>query len=113
MSRTYIYIHNSTKTYDITILQKIAIKSLLNEPNEKDSFSTIYLKPKLSSKLINFYVIEGHWKKDENERFKLGYAMLGKQWTRISKEFVKTRDRDQVISHAQKILPKKNKKYFL
>jgi SHAQKYF class myb-like DNA-binding protein len=49
---------------------------------------------------------EGTWSSEEHERFLIGLDKIGRNWTRISKEFVKTRSRTQVASHAQKYFKK-------
>eukprot|EP01080_Neovahlkampfia_damariscottae_P008983 gene8983-1082_t len=45
---------------------------------------------------------KGLWSDEEHEAFLKGLKEIGRKWTRISREFVKTRDPNQVISHAQK-----------
>jgi SHAQKYF class myb-like DNA-binding protein len=45
---------------------------------------------------------KGPWTKEEHELFLQGYKECGRQWKHISEQFVRTRDRRQVSSHAQK-----------
>eukprot|EP01080_Neovahlkampfia_damariscottae_P011617 gene11617-4859_t len=48
----------------------------------------------------------GAWSPDEHDRFVQGYQKYGRNWSKIAKEFVKTRSRTQVTSYAQKFLNK-------
>jgi SHAQKYF class myb-like DNA-binding protein len=52
----------------------------------------------------------GPWTKEEHEAFLLGFNTLGRQWKTIANKFVKTRDRRQVSSHAQKYFAKTHMK---
>ncbi|XLR42372.1 hypothetical protein S83_027032 [Arachis hypogaea] len=47
-----------------------------------------------------------HWTQQEKELFLRGYKELGRNWKRISEDYVKTRTKEQVASHAQKVLKK-------
>lgn len=49
---------------------------------------------------------DGKWTDQEHELFLKGYEKYGNDWSRISKEFVTTRNRRQVRSHAHKYLKK-------
>lgn len=44
----------------------------------------------------------GPWTDEEHDAFLRGYNAVGRQWKRIASSYVKTRDRRQVSSHAQK-----------
>jgi SHAQKYF class myb-like DNA-binding protein len=44
----------------------------------------------------------GPWTDEEHEAFLRGYKEVGRQWKQIATNYVKTRDRRQVSSHAQK-----------
>jgi SHAQKYF class myb-like DNA-binding protein len=48
----------------------------------------------------------GLWTEEEHQKFIDGYSKIGNKWTRIAREFVKTRTPMQVITHAQKYYPK-------
>jgi SHAQKYF class myb-like DNA-binding protein len=48
----------------------------------------------------------GRWTAEEHEQFVLGFQTCGRDWSRIAREFVTTRMRSQVASHAQKYLMK-------
>jgi SHAQKYF class myb-like DNA-binding protein len=48
----------------------------------------------------------GRWKKEEHELFVKAFQICGRDWARIAREFVTTRRRSQVASHAQKYLKK-------
>jgi SHAQKYF class myb-like DNA-binding protein len=50
----------------------------------------------------------GMWSKEEHELFLQGYELHGHNWKAIA-DLVKTRNRSQVASHAQKFLQKKKK----
>ncbi|KAH0754240.1 hypothetical protein KY290_024510 [Solanum tuberosum] len=45
---------------------------------------------------------EGKWTEDEHEAFLIGLDKVGRNWTRVSKEFVPSRTPTQITSHAQK-----------
>ena len=47
---------------------------------------------------------QGRWTDEEHELFLKGFQICGRDWSRISREFVTTRMRSQVASHAQKYL---------
>jgi SHAQKYF class myb-like DNA-binding protein len=49
---------------------------------------------------------KGPWTKEEHELFIKGFKECGRQWKMISDHYVKTRDRRQVSSHAQKHIKK-------
>jgi SHAQKYF class myb-like DNA-binding protein len=51
----------------------------------------------------------GVWSEEEHERFVQGYKECGRNWSRIAKVFVKTRERTQIASHAQKWFKKLEK----
>eukprot|EP01080_Neovahlkampfia_damariscottae_P003680 gene3680-6494_t len=46
----------------------------------------------------------GHWTSEEHKAFLLGYQECGRQWTKIAKDYVKTRTAIQVTSHAQQYI---------
>jgi SHAQKYF class myb-like DNA-binding protein len=48
----------------------------------------------------------GTWSKEEHSQFLEGLRECGHSWTQIAERFVKTRERSQVASHAQKWLKK-------
>ncbi|XLR32143.1 hypothetical protein S83_060043 [Arachis hypogaea] len=51
-----------------------------------------------------------HWTLQEHNRlFLQGFEELGKQWLRISNEYVKTRTYTQVVSHAKKFFERQEK----
>lgn len=52
---------------------------------------------------------EGTWNADEHDRFLKGLEQCGRNWTKIAKEYVKTRSRTQVASHAQKYFKRMEK----
>ena len=54
--------------------------------------------------------LNGRWNKDEHIRFIKGCLLYGNNWKKV-KNYVKTRTRGQIRSHAQKYLIKLNKKY--
>jgi SHAQKYF class myb-like DNA-binding protein len=59
--------------------------------------------------LFSFAQLEvGVWNNHEHELFLKGYDKYGRNWSLISKEFVTTRTRQQVRSHAQKFFRKHN-----
>nr|XP_004239479.1 transcription factor DIVARICATA-like [Solanum lycopersicum] len=45
---------------------------------------------------------EGKWTEEEHEAFLIGMEKVGRNWTRVSKEFVLSRTPTQITSHAQK-----------
>ncbi|XP_015075285.1 transcription factor DIVARICATA-like [Solanum pennellii] len=45
---------------------------------------------------------EGKWTEEEHEAFLIGMEKVGRNWTRVSKEFVQSRTPTQITSHAQK-----------
>ncbi|RYQ79062.1 hypothetical protein Ahy_Scaffold8g108551 [Arachis hypogaea] len=51
-----------------------------------------------------------HWTLQEHKLFLKGYEELGKQWSRISSEYVKTRTYAQVVSHSQKFFERQEKR---
>lgn len=54
---------------------------------------------------------DGQWSEDEHKRFLEGLRVCGKgKWRAIADNFVKTRTRIQVASHAQKYFMKKEKR---
>eukprot|EP01080_Neovahlkampfia_damariscottae_P008071 gene8071-12532_t len=63
-------------------------------------------KPKYNMKSLkrNTQFNNGHWSELEHRNFMKGYEVCGRQWAQIAKEFVKTRSRIQVISHAQQFI---------
>jgi SHAQKYF class myb-like DNA-binding protein len=46
----------------------------------------------------------GRWTAEEHTLFVKAFQVCGRDWSRIAREFVKTRQRSQVASHAQKYL---------
>ncbi|KAL3815518.1 hypothetical protein ACHAXA_007374 [Cyclostephanos tholiformis] len=58
--------------------------------------------PKVNKSKKNEVVVNGigPWSEEEHEAFLEGYRKYGNRWTRISAEFVLTRDAKQVGSHA-------------
>ncbi len=48
----------------------------------------------------------GRWSATEHEAFVHAFKVCGRDWSRIAREFVRTRMRSQVASHAQKYLMK-------
>jgi SHAQKYF class myb-like DNA-binding protein len=55
----------------------------------------------------------GRWTKEEHKRFLEGLRICGKgKWKKIAEEFVVTRARMQVASHAQKYFKELGNKYF-
>ena len=48
----------------------------------------------------------GIWNAEEHDLFLKGYKKYGRNWSLISKEYVTTRTRQQVRSHAQKFFRK-------
>ena len=48
----------------------------------------------------------GRWTAAEHEAFVKAFKICGRDWSRIAREFVRTRMRSQVASHAQKYLMK-------
>lgn len=52
---------------------------------------------------------EGHWTDEEHEKFLQGYQKYGRNWTMVAKDFVTTRTRRQVRTHAQKHFAKGGK----
>jgi SHAQKYF class myb-like DNA-binding protein len=48
----------------------------------------------------------GSWTDEEHKAFLKGYSKHGNHWSLIAKEFVFTRTREQIASHAQKALKK-------
>ncbi|XLS46694.1 hypothetical protein HN51_021052 [Arachis hypogaea] len=51
-----------------------------------------------------------HWTLQEHKLFLQGYEELGKQWSKISSEYVKTRTYSQVVSHSQKFFKRQEKR---
>lgn len=51
-------------------------------------------------------MIEGPWSEAEHQRFLIGLRECGRKWGKIAEEYVLSRDRTQVASHAQKYLQK-------
>ncbi|RYR05624.1 hypothetical protein Ahy_B06g085463 [Arachis hypogaea] len=51
-----------------------------------------------------------HWTLQQHKLFLQGYEELGKQWSRISSEYVKTRTYAQVVSHSQKFFERQEKR---
>lgn len=54
-------------------------------------------------------ILGGPWTEDEHRRFEQGLRECGHNWSRIANEYVKTRIRTQVASHAQKFFQKQKK----
>lgn len=52
------------------------------------------------------HINKGIWTKEEHELFLKGYNVYGNNWKKIAYEFVKTRTRSQLASHAQKYFSK-------
>ena len=52
---------------------------------------------------------KGIWLYEEHEQFLKGYAKYGNDWKKVSEEFVPTRSRAQLASHAQKYFSKVKK----
>eukprot|EP01080_Neovahlkampfia_damariscottae_P003004 gene3004-5014_t len=46
----------------------------------------------------------GSWSEEEKRLFAEGFKVIGKNWTAISKNFVKTRTRRQVGNYARKLM---------
>jgi SHAQKYF class myb-like DNA-binding protein len=54
----------------------------------------------------NCNINKGRWTKEEHEQFVNAYKICGNDWKRIADEYIPTRERSQVASHAQKFLGK-------
>jgi SHAQKYF class myb-like DNA-binding protein len=52
---------------------------------------------------------KGIWTVEEHQAFLDGYEVYGNDWKRVSEEFVPTRSRSQLASHAQKYFSKMKK----
>jgi SHAQKYF class myb-like DNA-binding protein len=57
---------------------------------------------------LSFISLVGIWNDEEHKQFMKGYKKHGRNWSLISKEFVPTRTRQQVRSHAQKFFRRNN-----
>ena len=62
-----------------------------------------------SNYFLTFCSTGGPWTDDEHRRFEQGLKECGHNWSKIAKEYVKTRVRTQVASHAQKYFQKQKK----
>eukprot|EP01080_Neovahlkampfia_damariscottae_P001418 gene1418-12038_t len=100
---------------DISLLQCFAIAttsqpSVLNvQQNEKSKTRRSAKKPQKMK--VNKKYNSGKWTKEENINFLKGYLKLGRLWTRISEDYVITRDSIQVTSHAQKIIDRLRREF--
>jgi SHAQKYF class myb-like DNA-binding protein len=86
-SQTSIFIPPiSSSTSDSVRLQKEGIKTVLDKRKKKQ----------------NANINRGKWTKSEHEEFLKGYQKYGNNWKKISEEYVPTRTKIQLASHAQK-----------
>eukprot|EP01080_Neovahlkampfia_damariscottae_P008230 gene8230-55_t len=88
-----------------SILKRFENTQNLKENNSKTKTNTAIQKPQhlmKSKKQSQFN--NGHWSTEEHENFLKGFKACGRQWAQIAKEYVKTRSRIQVISHAQQFI---------
>eukprot|EP01080_Neovahlkampfia_damariscottae_P003551 gene3551-6286_t len=76
-------------------------------PKAEDPNKLLMPTPKLTTLTPMFSIQHqsgiksGHWSDAEHQLFLKGYEKYGRQWSKIAREFVRTRTRVQVISHAQ------------
>jgi SHAQKYF class myb-like DNA-binding protein len=56
---------------------------------------------------------QGAWTTQEHEQFLKGLSVCGHQWKKIAVQFVRTRSRRQVASHAQKYLEREKRRSAL
>lgn len=70
-------------------------------PNDNVSINNSPNKPRIK---------KGPWTDKEHEDFLRGYKEVGKKWTIIANNYVKTRNGQQVACHGQKYLKKLLKK---
>ncbi len=85
-----------------------------NSSNSISSNSASNLDTKSSSSghtknTANQVTNEGPWSEEEHAKFLQGLQEMGRNWTKIAKDYVKSRVRTQVASHAQKYFKKMNK----
>jgi SHAQKYF class myb-like DNA-binding protein len=64
----------------------------------------------LTVRIVLFKELGGEWSEMEHDLFLKGYEKYQKNWVMISKEYVKTRTRQQVRNHAVKYFLKQEKK---
>lgn len=76
------------------------------ETEHSDSISQSKKKRK-NKKLSNG--INGIWMQEEHMQFLKGYASHGRNWKVIADKYVRTRNRSQVASHAQKFIQKQRR----
>lgn len=84
-----------------------------NSNSSNSISSTIDTKSSSSSghnkNTANQVTNEGPWSEEEHAKFLQGLQEMGRNWTKIAKDYVKSRVRTQVASHAQKYFKKLNK----
>ena len=83
-----------------------------NEQYNKKRETDKILKPESTQQKLKFTVVEtdgsgvsynkGTWSAEEHEAFLKGYELYGNDWKKVSAEFVPTRSKTQLASHAQK-----------
>lgn len=61
-------------------------------------------KPRRQRRHKDIMYNHGRWTKEEHDLFLKAYQECGRDWSKISREYVTTRMRSQVASHAQKYL---------
>ncbi len=85
-SRTPTFIPPIYSTSDSVWLQKEVIKTVLDKRKKQQHAN----------------IKRGKWTKSEHEEFLKGYQKYGNNWKKISEEYVPTRTKIQLASHAQK-----------
>lgn len=76
----------------------------MKEFTNRGKIGKTYKKHKSDKKDRRFN--HGRWTREEHALFVKAFQVCGRDWSRISREFVTTRMRSQVASHAQKYLMK-------
>jgi SHAQKYF class myb-like DNA-binding protein len=78
-----------------------------DEESEYDELERIRsLTPTTTKRKSSSSYSQGPWTKQEHDNFMEGYMTLGHRWALIAEQYVPTRSRRQVASHAQKYLEK-------
>ncbi|EFC44047.1 predicted protein [Naegleria gruberi] len=102
---------------DEALERSLTNSSLTTTCKKNPSFENVeFVTPKRKSnrgrkpkpKKVN--VSEGPWTEEEHDLFMLGYEECGKNWSKIADEYVPSRSRTQIASHAQKYFRKQRNK---
>ncbi len=93
---------NRTHSMSPSKVEKVALREATHKKRPYDK------KPKVHSEdeSVNSKFNTGVWSKEEHDNFLIGLENCGHCWKKIASDYVPTRDRSQIASHAQKYLKK-------